>query len=80
MGLILGQSLIVISITGIMLYSKVSPLYSVLWECLCCCVQVNYIVYKHFDKSLHIRSWDLICVQNFRPVPLTFFETEEQEH
>ena len=34
MGLVLGQSLMVISITGIMLYAKVSPLYNVLWECI----------------------------------------------
>ena len=33
MGLVLGQSLMVISITGIMLYAKVSPLYNVLCEC-----------------------------------------------
>ena len=34
MGLVLGQSLIVISTTGIMLYAKVSPLYNILWECI----------------------------------------------
>ena len=34
MGLVLGQSLIVISTTGILLYAKVSPLHSVLWECI----------------------------------------------
>ena len=34
MGLVLGQSLMVISITGIMLYAKVSLLYNVLWECI----------------------------------------------
>ena len=51
----------------------------------CCCLHVNYIVYKHFDKSLHIGSLDPTCVQNFRPVPLTVFEiytriqTEERE-
>ena len=33
-GLVLGQSLMVISITGVMLYAKVSPLYNVLWECI----------------------------------------------
>ena len=32
MGLVLGQTLMVISTTGIMLYAKVSPLYNVLWE------------------------------------------------
>ena len=35
MGLVLGQSLIVISTTGILLYyAKVYPLYNVLWECI----------------------------------------------
>ena len=34
MGLVLGQSWMVISTTGIMLYAKVSPLYNVLWECI----------------------------------------------
>ena len=29
MGLVLGQGLMVISITGILLYAKVSPLYNV---------------------------------------------------
>ena len=32
MGLVLGQSLIVISTTDILLYAKVSLLYNVLWE------------------------------------------------
>ena len=74
MGLVLGPNLMVISLMGIQLYAKVSPLYNVLWEWLCCCLQVNYIVYKHFDRSLHIRSSNPTCVQNFRPVPLTVFE------
>ena len=74
MGLVLGQSLIVISSTGVLLYEKVSPLYSVLRECHCCCLQVNYIVYKYFDRSLHVGSSDSTCVQNFRSVPLTVFE------
>ena len=34
MGLLLGQSLMVISTTGILFYAKVSPLYNVLWECI----------------------------------------------
>ena len=34
MGLVLGQTLMVISTTGILLYAKVSPLYNVLWECI----------------------------------------------
>ena len=34
MGLVLWPSLMFISITGILLYAKVSPLYNVLWECI----------------------------------------------
>ena len=64
----------VILIMGVLLYAKVSPLYNVLWEWLCCCLQVLYIVYKHFDKSLHIWLLDPTCVQYFRPVPHTVFD------
>ena len=42
----------------------------------CCGLHVNYIVYKHFERSLHVRSSDPTCVQNFRPVPLTVFEIQ----
>ena len=42
----------------------------------CCCLHVNYIVYKHFDRSLHVESLDPTCVQNFRPVPLMVFEIQ----
>ena len=41
-----------------------------------CCLHVKYIVCKHFDRSLHVESSDLTCVQNFRPVPLTVFEIQ----
>ena len=34
MGLVLGQSVMVISTTGILLYAKVSLIYNVLWECI----------------------------------------------
>ena len=34
MVLVVGQSLMVISTTSIMLYAKVSSLYNVLWECI----------------------------------------------
>ena len=34
MGLVLGQSLMVISTMGTLLYAKVSLLYNVLWECI----------------------------------------------
>ena len=67
MGLVLGQSLMVISTIGILLYAKVSLLYNVLWECI-------VVVYKHFDRLLHVVSLDPTCVQNFRPVPPTIFE------
>ena len=42
----------------------------------CCCLHVNYIVYKHSDRSLHVRSLDPTCVQNFRPVSFTVFEIQ----
>ena len=45
-------------------------------EWLCCCLHENYIVYKHFDRSLHIWVLDPTCVQNFRPVALTIFEIQ----
>ena len=45
-------------------------------EWLCCCLHVNYIVYKHFDRSLHIWVLDPTCVQNFTPVALTVFEIQ----
>ena len=42
----------------------------------CCCLHVNYIVYKHYDMSLHVGLSDPTCVQNFRPIPLTAFEIQ----
>ena len=39
----------------------------------CCCLHINYIVYKYFDRSL---SSDPTCVQNFRPVPRMAFEIQ----
>ena len=42
----------------------------------CCYLHVNYIVYKHFERSLHVKLSDPTCVQNFRPVPLTVFEIQ----
>ena len=69
MGLVLGQSLMAVSTTGMLLYAKVSLLYNVLWECI-------VFVYKHFDRSLHIRSSEPTCVQNFRPEPFMGFEIQ----
>ena len=37
-------------------------------------LHINYIVYKHFYRSLHVRSSDPTCVLNFKPVTLTVFE------
>ena len=45
-------------------------------EWLCCCLHVNNVVYKHFDRSLHMLVLDPTCVQNFRPVALTDFEIQ----
>ena len=42
----------------------------------CCCLHVNYIVYKHFDRLLHVRSSNSTCVQNFRHVSLMVFEIQ----
>ena len=42
----------------------------------CCCLHVNYIVYKHFDRSLHVGSLDPTCVQNVKPVPVAGFEIQ----
>ena len=50
-GLVLGQSLMVISTTGILLYARVCPLYS-------CIVGMHYF----FDRCLHIsRRPILVC-------------------
>ena len=42
----------------------------------CYCLHVSYIVYKRFDRSLHVGSSDPTCVQDFRPVPFMVFETQ----
>ena len=74
MDIVLGQSLMVITSTSVLLYAKMSPLYTVTQEWLCCCLQVNNIVYKYFIRLLHIGSSNPIYVQKFRPVPLMVFE------
>ena len=61
LGLVLGQSLMVISTM------QYSPLYS-------CCLHIIYIVYKRFDWSLHMESLDPTSVQNFISIPFTVFE------
>ena len=42
----------------------------------CCCLHANNIVYKHFDRSLHVGSLDPTCVQNIGPVPFMVFEIQ----
>ena len=42
----------------------------------CCCLHVNYIVYKTFDRSLHVGSSDPTFLQNIRPVALTVFDIQ----
>ena len=42
-----------------------------------CSLHINYNVYKHFDRSLHIGTSDPTCVQNFRHITLTVFEILE---
>ena len=59
MGLVLGQSLMVISITGIMLYAKVSPLYNVLWEC---------IVVVYTKSTLFTNIWTHECTFGYQSV------------
>ena len=43
-------------------------------EVHCCCLHLNYIVYKHLDRSLYVVSFDPTSVQNFRSVALRVFE------
>ena len=40
----------------------------------CCCLDIKYIVYKYFDRSLNVGSLDPTYVQNVRSVPLMVFE------
>ena len=60
MGLVLGPSLMFISIMGIICKS-ISPLYCITGVH---CLHVIYIVYKHFDRSLQIGLSDPTCEQN----------------
>ena len=63
MGLVLGKSLMVTSSTGAVIFKSISPFYYALWVCFCCCLQVNYIIYKCFDRSLHNESFDPTCAK-----------------
>ena len=42
----------------------------------CCCLHVNYIVYKHFNMWMHIPLWNPTCVQSFRFELLMVFEIQ----
>ena len=59
MGLVLGQSLMVISTTDIMLYAKVSPLYNILWECI-------VVVYTKSTLFTNIRTHE--CTFGYQSV------------
>ena len=50
------------------------PLYNVVYRRVPLLLLVNksHIVYKHFDRPLHIGSSDLTCMQGFRSLPLSF--------
>ena len=61
----------IIFTTGILLYAKVCPIYKVMWECI---VVVNTYATLFTNRSVHVESSELTCVQNFRSVPLTGFE------
>ena len=37
------------------------PISPLLKECLCCCFQVNYIVYKDLNTQVHIEPLKRIC-------------------
>ena len=59
MGLVLGKSLMVISTTSTypVICKSISPLQCIMGVHRCC-LHVKYIVYKHFDRLLHIGSSD----------------------
>ena len=72
-GLVLGQSLMVISTMGIMLYAKVSPFIMYYGSALLLFTHKIHCL-KHFGRSLHIVSLDPTKVKNFRPASCTVFE------
>ena len=53
MWLVLGQSLMVISTTGILLYAKVSPVYNVLRECHCYCLHKVHCLQTFENMGAH---------------------------
>ena len=64
----------VISLRGILLYAKISPLYNTGVALLLFTRKLH--VYKHFDRSLHMWVLNPTCVQNFILVALTVFEIQ----
>ena len=59
MGLVLGQSLMVISA---LLLRKSVYLPFVMYCEVCCCLHVKYIVYKHVNKCVHIEPSKSTCL------------------
>ena len=70
MGLVLGQSYLLRVSCYMQKYLSFTMYYGRL------CLHITYIIYQHFDRSLHVESSDPACVQHFRPVPLTVFEIQ----
>ena len=54
MGLVLGQRLMLISSTGILLYAKVCPLYNVLWEFIV--VVYMLTAFEHMSTLLAVKA------------------------
>ena len=61
MGLALRQSLMVLPTS----YNSILPLYNVLQECLCCCLHVNYIFYKHLNTQVLISPIVVVVLLQF---------------
>ena len=61
MGLVLGQSLMVISTTGILLYAKVSPLYNVIRVSLMVISETDIMLYAKVSPLYNV-LWKCIVV------------------
>ena len=56
-GLVLGQCLMLISSTGILLYAKVCPLYNVLWEFIVIVHMLHCLqTFEHMSALLAIKG------------------------
>ena len=60
MGLVLGQSLMIISTVGILLYAKVSPLYNVLWECIVVVYTLSTLFTNVLAGHCTLSHWTLL--------------------